>query len=1036
MVISLVLRGERNQISYESSRNSTFSGALMKKMAFLLWLCITNVAAQQLYLYPAKVVAPRGSYQTVTAIVNGVNDKSVTWSTTGGKLVGTNPCVVNEPCTIALYTTTAGTYTVTATSNANSSVTATSTVTVTASPTPVTAHPRFLITPTNLPALRAKATTGNVIYQDIRTQAIAYYATDNRLWSWSCNSGNGQPSSSQTGSYKEYDAYYYAYMALMDPSDATYNWACYAHDVGIYVMSNYVSGGVPGSANEWSDSSHAMALLPDWMIGSGAISSSADLATARAFLAYMANLVLNYGGTQNPAGAYNSSAMFSTGSPYDLDGIRTDGGNNYNLSRMLYLAAAGLTFNDTTADDPALANTCGATRYQVCPDFTAGSLHAYAHYLFGAALYDYWAHIEDPSVSWQAYQAAFANLPKQPTCESTDLLMHPCFGDGRGGESSEGSWYQYSMYRMRYLFNMLYTSGNNDPILWGPQVSAGTSSWWDLKYVSDLEFLTGPVNQTNGPPGYNYLTTGDSNSYVRQVSDMWTEAAMLTSDSETGRTDRTNALKWINFNSAFGGPLGNLWGCTNYCGYDFQLSNPNWSSGSVFDMFLALPAGDPVAGTLPTDPRPSLPLDLYNGSFNQHGMVRSSWNSGSNTLFSYYFPNSMINHEYQFDGRFDIFANGEYITKGRTIFNDYNINMVAASNQNLISIINSTGSGCTTWRCENYQLFETGGQFPHASQAGLVTVNHSELPGYVAAIANTTKAYNGAKYGESFYPSYNDVKAASRSIVYLRGTNQVVFYDRAAVGHAASTQAIYQVTTGSPTISGSTASWLTRSRKQKAYFTSLLPAGGTVANIGLPCPSCKAGTQASDWEPVAEIEVTPPGSPLSTQFLSVLEFGASSMSASTTALVQSTSGQRFDGAMIGSSLVMFMRSWPAAFTGTTYPASGAKTQYVSDLKPNTKYSISGAGAPAAAIADTAGVLTFAAAGTGNITVGTSTAASLEKVAVAVSLLSLAALGAQGYSTICGRSGRSSTNRTGAVTRPSTEDGTALNCSSDVPDTVQ
>ena len=68
---------------------------------------------------------------------------------------------------------------------------------------------------------------------------------------------------------------------------------------------------------------------------------------------------------------------------------------------------------------------------------------------------------------------------------------------------------------------------------------------------------------------------------------------------------------------------------------------------------------------------------------------------------------------------------------------------------------------------------------------------------------------------------------------------------------------------------------------------------------------------------------------------------------------------------------MFMRNWPATFTSVTYPASGATTQYVSDLTPNTTYSISGTGAPATATTDTAGVLTFNAAGTGSIVVAPS-----------------------------------------------------------------
>src|ERR1017187_3207652 len=203
----------------------------MKRLVFIpCFVFITQMMAQKLYLYPTTAIAPRGSYQTVTAVVNGVNDKTVTWSASGGTLVGTNPCVVNEPCTIALYTTTAGTYTLTATSNANHAVIASSTVTFTASPTPVSGHPRFMVNSSMLSALRAKATSRNLSYQDIRNNAISAFNTDNAIWSWSCKSGTGLPSSPQYAG-KEDDAYSFAHMSVVDPSVSTYNWGCYSRDV-------------------------------------------------------------------------------------------------------------------------------------------------------------------------------------------------------------------------------------------------------------------------------------------------------------------------------------------------------------------------------------------------------------------------------------------------------------------------------------------------------------------------------------------------------------------------------------------------------------------------------------------------------------------------------------------------------------------------------------------------------------------------------------------------------------------------------------
>jgi hypothetical protein len=258
-----------------------------------------------------------------------------------------------------------------------------------------------------------------------------------------------------------------------------------------------------------------------------------------------------------------------------------------------------------------------------------------------------------------------------------------------------------------------------------------------------------------------------------------------------------------------------------------------------------------------------------------------------------------------------------------------------------------------------------GGQFWQGEQAGFVPLLHSELPAYAAFIVNTVNVYNGIPHWTNV-PVYDYVTGASRSIVYLRGTNQVALYDRAAASKGLG-MSVSQITTGPPAISGNTASWPTRSASQKAYLTNLLPSAATIMNNGLPCQGCTSD-EAADWEPYAQLSINVPGTPLSAQFLSVLEWGSSTFSKTNTTSVQSSGGQNFDCALIGPSLVCFMRNWPAVFTGTTYPASGATTQYLSDLTPNTTYTIAAAGAPTSATTDTAGVLTFSASGTGNVTI--------------------------------------------------------------------
>ena len=404
-------------------------GIILKRLSLILVLLLPLAGwAQTLTVWPTTVSAPRGTTQTVTAVVVGIDNKTVTWSTNHGTLVGTNPCVVNEPCTIAVYDATAETATLTATSNVNGSVTATSTITFTASPTPATDHPRLLVTSSMLAGLQAKATSGNPMYQALKNYANIYYVPgDSALWTFStwngsACTGGSPPASDQSNSYKEANANAYAFLSMIAPTYGERNtWGCHGRDVWVYMMSAVISGTTSFGGNHWSDSVVAYALTTDWLMAGGYLSSS-DLTIARQFLAKVAPTIINYSYGDSPLiGSYNSSSQFA-GTGASL----RDMGNNYTSSKELYLVSIALTFNDNITDDPALANTCSATRYQVCPDGTAGSLHAYWTYFNGAFLYRNWAHIEDPNVSWRAYQAAYANLPTQPSCNLIKSISQFC----------------------------------------------------------------------------------------------------------------------------------------------------------------------------------------------------------------------------------------------------------------------------------------------------------------------------------------------------------------------------------------------------------------------------------------------------------------------------------------------------------------------------------------------------------------------------------------------------------------------------------
>ncbi|HEV2577229.1 MAG TPA: putative Ig domain-containing protein [Acidobacteriaceae bacterium] len=917
----------------------------------------------QIYVFPQAPVAPRGSYQTVTAIVTGVNDKTVTWTTDGGTIVGTNPCVANEPCTVALYSTSTGTYHLTATSDANHSIVATSTITMTASPVQRTDHPRFLVTSSMLPALQANATSANPAYAGLQALASRYYSSDSSIWTFStwngsgCSGGSG-PTSDQSANYRENDAWWMTIVGLLDNSQATrQQYGCAARDV---FMTNigYVLNGEIGllQGNRWADGALQWALTADWLMGGGYLSAS-DQTTVRAYLAMLAYDQINdiYNGALAQIGDYNSNAQFLQTSEWSITGMRSMG-NNYTHARILVLTAAALTFNDNSTDDPPLTNTCNATRYQVCPDGTAGSLHAYWTYVSGGMLYKDWATMEDPSVVQAAY-----GFSSTPTCNTAWHTPTSCLGQGRGGESSEGTSYGASIVKLRWALNAIHTAGYDDPLLYGPQMSMDSMSYWDLRYVSDLTQLTGRSGVSTDQSRWNYLTDGDSLNYYLYPSGMGTEAAMLSADAYVGRTDDSAGLEWLVANSAFGGANGSVGNCQFYCGIVNELGN-DYASTVALDLFISS-APDPT-GQL-TDPRTTLPTDWFNAG-NQHIVVRDGgWTTGANTIFSSYCTNTQIDHEHQFCGGFDLYSQGEYITKGRMEFNDYNDEFSAAWNKNNLDLIQYPGqTWCTSnpW-CTFNQAATDGGQFWHGYESGLSTLYHSELPGYVAAIVDDHNAFNGA-WG--VYSNFNGVTGASRSLIYLRGQNEVIYYDRGDTGSNAWEKATYLVATGAPTITGNTASWPTRSGKQEVFWTAVEPAQ-TAPSLDTTYTDADA---ARDWEIYGRMKIDA-GSVATARFLSVLQWGPAGSSVTASTQVTSTSGTSFEGALVGSTVVMFMHDWPASFTSVTYPASGATTQYVSDLTPNTTYSISGAGAPSTATTDNAGVLTFSASGSGNITISPS-----------------------------------------------------------------
>src|ERR1017187_3412459 len=148
----------------------------------------------------------------------------------------------------------------------------------------------------------------------------------------------------------ELAAYSFSLLALIDPADPTYNWKCYGRDVWVYAMAQMTAGGFNPPEDEMRGQAAGFLYSTDWLIGARGLTTSTDLTTARAWVAWMLKYTLS-GFVAFPVppispGYYNSSSGLG-----HIDTMRHLG-NNYAEAGFSFVAVLPLAFNDTTLDDP------------------------------------------------------------------------------------------------------------------------------------------------------------------------------------------------------------------------------------------------------------------------------------------------------------------------------------------------------------------------------------------------------------------------------------------------------------------------------------------------------------------------------------------------------------------------------------------------------------------------------------------------------------------------------------------------------------
>ena len=790
---------------------------------------------------------------------------------------------------------------------------------------PVASHPRLWVTTNDLPRLRSWANPANPLYQQglkpvLATAVGAYhrcfpngvtpaspYPDVGDIYGWA-----GAVVSSDLNT--EEQALTLAFFGLVDPvATNRIMYAQMARQMFMYEMNQAALGhaaGLPfrdpmfaiycrgnGQGEDWP-------LLADWLQGvtdaNGqpvSILSAADKATIRnVFMQWSVDCLNAYttgGDHPTPIGVVNSTSLLANG--HDVHRVV---GNNYyaNHARLITMMPLALD----SADDPAINPNA--------PDSVLGNtLRSYFLDATGAWLYEQFALYADP-----ATVAATYNLPAGSSV-----------GLSSGGLPVEGGMYGHS-----YAFTLgqllaLQTAGFNDPNLVGPQIGLIQAPVWD-------RFCTGFISQmANTPiifqpaaylgPIYQFGSYGDNYRAYITPDHAQTYALLALLSQHQGRTNHVNEARWFARNATPGGAASLV-----------QRTAFPWSTTESILNFMLF---DPTA-PVESDPRPGYATTFYDAP--QARLIkRSSWSSAA-TLFTYRAAPESINHVNCDGGQFELWRNGEWLTKELTCY-DNNGNGESSMWHNTLALKNWSQSGTATLNPFEVNYLPNGSTWNNGSSAGDPVTIRSSGTNYDFVQSDLTRLYNRP----SFWTPANallDVQHASRSLLYLN-KDFVVVYDRATTLHAGLFKRFNLNCVSQPgfdlvnkTITETTP------HGQHLFMKTLLPVGAAISWV----PEGGTVTGIGESEPtIGRVVVEDLNCPTNATFLNVIQAGDPTATPQASQLVQSWAGTAFDGTQFGNSLVLFARDLSKPFAGTAYTASPTATvHYITGLTPNGNYGVS------------------------------------------------------------------------------------------------
>ena len=616
---------------------------------------------------------------------------------------------------------------------------------------PVTTHPRIWLRAEDLPRLRSWAVSSNAIYRDGLAARAAQAKQD---------MDDGRVPGPDPGNlnYREYPTEMYAelfaFMSLVSPDGAArLDYASRARTLLMFAMNRAVLGPAAGQpfrdpcfascdSNASKDYGEGFALTVDWIYSS---LSAADKTTIRTVFLRWSDEIVRLGyHAPRPINVLNSPVLVSDPHEYRW------AFNNYFVAHMRNLGLMAMSMD--AADD------------------AGNTLHNYLGNATGARLY---------------------------------MLDYLTRNDARGGLPPEGFEYGtgITLPSVSEFMLALHTAGQDDPAVWGPQVTWSNKTFWD-------DWIAGWL-QSQSPvptiffdyigPEYQPAWYGDGQQYSGRET-IGVFAPMGIYDLMTGNATRLSTLRWMQSVLAPGG----------LTGLPDRARNSNSHTVDILYFLLF----DPAAGT-GVDPRPSQPLRFYAPGLGRI-LARTGWDDNA-AWFTYKLSWATIDHQNPDGNQFEFYRRGQWLVKERS---GYDLDSGASINHNALALQNDPGP----WEPSDYRylLGQLGSQWSYVPSGDPQLVAHSFGSNFVYALGDATNLYN-------YEDRLTDITHASRSIVWLQ-PDHIVIYDRAATRTSGRFKRFWLNVPNLATIAGNRAQIASASGQQQLFVTTLLPTNAAISS--------------------------------------------------------------------------------------------------------------------------------------------------------------------------------------------------------------